>query len=207
VSGVPTVFIVDDDDAVRESIRDLVESANLPCECYASAGEFLARHADDPPGCVVTDVRMPGLGGLELQAALRERHSTIPVIMITGYGDVPTAVLAIKSGADEFLQKPVHGPTLIKHIQNAIRRNSEARRARAERERLAARFALLTARERDVLGFLAQGKSHRHIAAELQRSVKTIEVHASRIMKKLEVDNRTELVRLCFQAGVANAGK
>lgn len=206
MSAAPTVFIVDDDDAVRESIRDLVASANLPCECHASAGEFLARHADDPPGCVVTDVRMPGLSGLQLQAALRQRHSIIPVIMITGYGDVPTAVRAIKSGADEFLQKPVPGRTLLKHIRSAIRRNLKARRARAERERLAARFALLTPREREVLGFLAKGKSYRYIAAKIQRSVKTIEVHASRIMKKLGVDNRTELIRLCLQAGIATTG-
>jgi len=191
-----TVFIVDDDAAMRESLRWLLESVSLDVETFANAEEFLAAYQPTRPGCLVLDVRMPGMSGLGLQETLVARNLTLPVIIITGYAEVPTAVRALKTGAIDFIEKPFSDDILLERIRHAIavdrqRRDEQALHADAE-----ARFRQLTPREREVMDLVIAGKANKVIAAELNLSPKTIEVHRGNLMKKMEVDSVAELVRL-----------
>lgn len=197
----PTVFVVDDDPDMRTSLTELLNAAELPVRSFDSAAAFLEKYDDDVPGCALLDIRMPGMDGLELQDKLRELGSEIPIIIMTAYGDVPAAVRALSNGAVDFVEKPFQARALIQRVREAIDRDVEAHQARAELTELSSRFACLTRRERDVLRLLVDGCSLKATAAELDRSVKTVEAHITRIKKKLEVDSRAELVRLALRVG------
>jgi two-component system, LuxR family, response regulator FixJ len=196
----PIVFVVDDDPAMRQSMRWLIESVNLAVETYATAQDFLAAYDPSRPGCLVLDVRMPGMSGLDLQEELNRRQIYVPIIIITGYAEVPTAVRALKGGALDFIEKPFSDQLLLDRIQQAIASDRQTRERNATRAALAARVAQLTPREREVMQLVVAGSSNREIAAELGLSVKTVEVHRARVMEKMKVDSLAELVRLGLSA-------
>jgi RNA polymerase sigma factor (sigma-70 family) len=192
----PTVFVVDDEPSIRDSLQRLIESVALRVETYGSASEFLEAYRPDTPGCLVLDVRMPGISGLDLQDRLAERKIDIPIIFMTAYGDVPMAVRALKAGALEFLQKPFNHQELLDCIQEALEQDADTRRHREQQDEAAARFAKLTARERQVLEMVVAGKPNREIAAALGLSAKTIEVHRAHLMRKLHANSTADVVRL-----------
>jgi len=190
----PTVFIVDDDEAVRRSLEALVRSVGLNVESFASGQDFLASFDPDRPGCLVLDIRMPGMSGTELQETLRQRGSPLPVIIITGHGDVPIAVHAMKHGAVDFIEKPFSKQLLLDRIHDAIVRDSRARDVQTKRHKIHERLATLTPRERQVLDLVAAGKPNKRIAAELGVSKKTVEVHRSHVMRKMQAGSLAEVV-------------
>ena len=196
MTAAPTVFVVDDDAAVRKSLRWLIESVSLQVETFGTAQEFL--EASDPkrPGCLVLDVRLPGLSGLEVQEQLASRGVRLPTIVITGHGDVPMAVRAFKAGAIDFIEKPFSDQQLLDRIQQAIRQDGEARSQRLRHDEVAARVARLTPRERDVLERVVAGKSNKVMASELKVSAKTIETVRARLMRKMGAESVAELVRM-----------
>ncbi len=191
-----TVFVVDDDAAMRDSLRWLIESVGLRVEAFATADDFLARHDPERPGCLVLDVRMPGMSGLELQDELARLDVRLPAIVITGHADVPMAVRAVKGGALDFLQKPFSDQVLLDRIRQALDLDRRRRRAAAQRRDALRRRELLTAREREVMDRIVAGKSNRVIAAELGLSPKTVEVHRAHVMEKMQVATLAELIRL-----------
>ena len=193
-----TVFVVDDDDAVRNSMRWLVESVGLPVETYASAREFLETHDPNRPGCLVLDVRMPGMSGLDLQEKLHEKGIVIPIIVVTGHGDVPTAVRAIKAGAVEFIEKPVNDQLLLDTIQRCIDKDTEYRQESATRSVIAARYMSLTPREREVMAQVVAGEPNKVIARNLDLSAKTIEAHRAAVMRKMEAESLASLVHMAI---------
>jgi len=194
-----TVFVVDDDAAMRESLRFLVESVGLDVETFERAEDFLARYDPELPGCLILDVRMPEVSGLELQERLAEYGSGLPIIMVTGYGDVPMAVRAMRNGAVDFIEKPFSDQHLIDRVQEAIARDRLRRTERKGRESVARRVSTLSAREREVLDLVVTGKANKVIANELGLSPKTVEVHRARLMKKLNVSSVAELVQLSLE--------
>jgi two-component system response regulator FixJ len=196
MTAAPTVFVVDDDAAVRKSLRWLIESVSVQVETFGTAQEFLEASDPQRPGCLVVDVRLPGLSGLELQDQLAARGVRLPTIVITGHGDVPMAVRAFKAGAIDFIEKPFSDQQLLDRIQQAIRQDAEARSQRLRREEVAARVARLTPRERDVLERVVAGKSNKVMASELKVSAKTIETVRARLMRKMAADSVAELVRM-----------
>ena len=191
-----TVFVVDDDDAVRNSLRLLLKSVELPVALFASAQEFLAAYRMDQPGCLVLDIRMPGMSGLDLQRDLSLRGAIIPIVFITGHGDVPMAVDAMQQGAFDFLQKPFRDQDLIDRVQRAFEKDATSRRALAEVGRIRELFESLTAREREVLALVTSGKANKVIAAELDVSPRTVEIHRARVMEKMEAPSLAALVRM-----------
>ncbi len=193
-----TVFVVDDDDAVRNSMRWLVESVGLPVETYASAREFLETHDPNRPGCLVLDVRMPGMSGLDMQEKLHEKGIVIPIIVVTGHGDVPTAVRAIKAGAVEFIEKPVNDQLLLDTIQRCIDKDTEYRQESATRSVIAARYMSLTPREREVMAQVVAGEPNKVIARNLDLSAKTIEAHRAAVMRKMEAESLASLVHMAI---------
>lgn len=195
MSSEPTLFVVDNDPATRESLQHLAASVSLPVETFSSGEEFLTRHDRRRPGCLVVDVRMPGMSGLELQARLAAEDPTLPVIFLTAYGDIPTAVRSLKAGAVDFLEKPWQPQALLDRIHEALVRNEQARRADHERARVEARLALLTPREKEIMHLVAAGKTAKQIAVDLGLSHKTVQVHRARILEKMEVETTCELVR------------
>lgn len=197
-----TVFVVDDDPSVLKSLGRLLRSARLEVATFGSPREFLERHDPRTPGCLVLDVAMPGLNGLELQEALMKRGSTIPIVFLTGHGDIPMSVQAMKRGALDFLTKPVHDEELLQAIRSALDRDQIARQARAELDDILARLATLTPREREVLDHVVTGQLNKQIAADLGTVEKTIKVHRARVMEKLKVQSVAELVRLAERAGI-----
>jgi FixJ family two-component response regulator len=192
-----TVYVVDDDAALRDALGMLFRTAGLRVELYASAVEFLERARPTLPGCLVLDIRMPGLSGTALQDELRERGSPLPIIFISGHGDIPMAVEAVKKGAFDFIEKPFDDYQLLCQVLNALEHSGERR---PQSEAGAERLAQLSQREREVLGLVLAGKPNRQIAAELFISMKTVEFHRARIMQKLEVRSAAELFRLCLGA-------
>ena len=192
----PTVFVVDDDEGVRESLRWLVCSVGMAVEAYGSAQEFLEAVDADAAGCLVLDVRMPGMSGLDLQQELAARQVGLPIIMITGHGDVPTAVRALTGGALDFIEKPFSRQLLLDRIRRAVVLDANARRAQAERADVAARMAALTPREREVLEMVVAGRTNKVMAMTLGICEKTIEVHRAHVMRKMRVQSLAELVRL-----------
>jgi len=192
----PTVFVVDDDSAVRNSLAYLIESEGWTVSSFASAASFLEAVPDDVPGCIVTDVRMPGMSGLELQQRLRESHRRIPMIIITAYGDIPSAVRAVQNGAMQYLEKPVDGDVLIECIREALERDRRNRQEHADRSRVEERLNRLTPREYEVYEIMVKGNSSRQIAGELGLSYKTIESHRSQILRKMEVSSVSQLIHL-----------
>lgn len=201
----PTVFIVDDDSAVLKSLARLLRSARLNVMAFGSPQEFLERHDPRAPGCLVLDLAMPGLNGLELQAALTVKGSAIPIIFLTGHGNIPTSVQAMKRGALDFLTKPVNDDDLLKAVQVAIEKDRIARIARAELEDIQARLDSLTPREREVLTHVVSGQLNKQTAADLGTVEKTIKVHRGRVMEKMKVQSVAELVRLAERAGIRAA--
>ena len=180
---VGTVFVVDDDDAVRRLIQSLVNSVGLPAELYTSAEQFLSACDPQRPGCLVTDVRMPGMSGLDLQQALARRGISLPVIMVTAYADVPLAVQAMKSHAVDVMQKPFRNQELLDRIQQALRADAERRRQDSCRAESAARLSLLSEREREVLDLVVAGLPNKQIAHRLHLSEKTVEAHRGKVMR------------------------
>jgi len=192
----PTVFIVDDDEAVRNSLRLLVKSIGLNAVILGSAQEFLASYDPMQPGCLVLDVRMPGMSGLELQQQLNLRGAVIPVIFITGHGDIPMAVEAMQQGAFDFLQKPFRDQDLIDRVQKALERDSKNRADLGERRRIRERCDSLTPREREVLALVTSGKANKVMAADLGLSQRTVEIHRARVMVKMGASSLAQLVRM-----------
>jgi two-component system response regulator FixJ len=191
----PTVFVVDDNRSVRKSLQALGEAAGLAVETYASAEDFLAVYDAKRAGCLVLDVRLRGKNGLDLQDELRKRNSILPIIVMTGYADVPTTVRAFKGGAIDFMRKPVSPRKLIAQIREAIEVDQRAREAEAERTVVGAHVAELTPRERQVMELLATGSSSREIATALGLSVRTVEGHRREVLRKMEVDSAVQLAR------------
>jgi FixJ family two-component response regulator len=194
-----TVHVVDDDDAVRSSLRLLLKSVGLPTIAYASAQEFLAAWDSDQPGCLVLDVRMPGMSGIELQAELNQRGAIIPVIFISGHGDIPMAVEAIQHGAFDFLQKPFRDQDLIDRVQRALASDAEHRQVLQQRETLRQRFDSLTPREQEVLQLVTQGKANKVMAGDLGVSQRTVEIHRARVMEKMGAHSLAQLVRMVLE--------
>lgn len=195
----PCVFVVDDDAAVRDSLRLLVRSVGLQAETYGSATEFLDVYDPARPGCLVLDVRMPGISGLELQQRLTDMESTLPIIFVTAHGDIPMAVEAVKAGAVDFIQKPFRDQELLDKIQRALEQNRGRRETRTDRQAIESRLAELTPREREVLELVVVGKANKVIAAELGISQRTVEIHRGRVMQKMQADSLSELVRMVMQ--------
>ncbi len=191
-----TVHVVDDDYDVRESLTMLLRSLGLCAAAYGSAAEFLEAADPDLEGCLVVDVRMPGMSGLELQAELARRGMPLPAIVITGHADVPTAVAAMKGGAVDFLQKPFSDQALLDRVHEALRRGAEWRARRALAGDLGTRLARLTSREREVLERVAAGKPNKIIARELNLSTRTVEIHRARVMEKMRARSLADLVRM-----------
>ena len=191
-----TVFIVDDDQAARESLRWLLESVGHTVRCHASAQEFLTAYDGTVSGCLVLDVRMPGMGGLEVQSHLLERGWCLPVIIVTSHGDVPMAVRAMKAGAVDFLQKPYNDQTLLDRIGQALELCRRRRLTHDERLRIEANYRQLTPREREVAALVVAGKPNKVIAAELGLSPKTIEVHRANVMFKMQTHSLSQLVQM-----------
>jgi RNA polymerase sigma factor (sigma-70 family) len=206
MAEMPTVFVVDDDHAVRKSLDMLVCSVGLAVETYASAQEFLDHYRPDRPGCLVLDVRMPGMSGLELQRHLKEHGVRVPIIIVTGHGDVPIAVRAIKDGALEFLEKPFSKQLLLEHIHDALKFDVRQRQEAASRSDIENRMAALTEREREVMELVAAGKASKEVAAALGISKKTVDVHRARVMHKLQVETLAELVELALTSRQTRAG-
>ena len=192
----PAVIVVDDDAGVSNAMRSLLKSVGLECALYGSAQEFLAAWQPSQPGCLVLDIRMPGMSGLELQQQLNLRGAVIPVIFMTGHGDIPMAVEAMQHGAFDFLQKPFRDQDLLDRIQRAIQKDGELRQSLGEHTRIKAHLESLTAREREVLDLMTQGKQNKQIAQELGISPRTIEIHRARVMEKMEAQSVAELVRM-----------
>src|SRR5262245_39465865 len=204
--GRPVVFVIDDDQLVRDSVTDLLRSVGLGAESFGSAQEFLQSKRADAPGCIVLDVRLPGASGLEFQRMLAESGIHLPVIFVSGYGDISMSVRAMKSGAIEFLTKPLREQELLDAVQTGIERD----RARRQEVRLVAelqeRFTSLTARERDVMALIITGRPNKQIADELKLSEATVKVHRSQIMRKMQAKFLVDLVRMADKLGIS-AGK
>jgi FixJ family two-component response regulator len=192
----PVVFVVDDDLAVRDAIRKLISSVGLRVETFGSAGEFFSGKRPDVPACLVLDVRLPDVSGLEFQRALAEANVEIPIIFITGHGDIPMSVRAMKAGAVEFLTKPFRGQELLDAVQEAIAKDRAARTQRVQLDEIRARYDTLTAREKEVLHLVASGMLNKQVAAELGNSELTIKTHRGRVMQKMGADSLADLVRM-----------
>jgi FixJ family two-component response regulator len=197
------IFVVDDDASVRKGLMRLLRSAGWKAEAFGSAQEFLARPAFTGVGCIVLDVRMPGMRGPELRDQLAARKISLPVIFLTGHGDIPTGVDAIKKGAVDFLVKPVDDEVLLKAIQLAVDRHRAQRAEVRELEKIHERVVLLSDREREVMEYVIAGCLNKHIADALGIAEKTVKVHRGRVIQKMEVSSVAELVRLCETAGIA----
>ena len=196
----PRVHIVDDDEAMRDSLKWLLESRGLRVELYPSAEAFLGAFNSGFCGCLVLDVRMPGMNGLDLYEQLQARASTLPVIFITGHGDVPMAVSALKKGAVDFIEKPFNDQDMLRLIESCMKRDRTAAAKRAQNAFVAQRLESLTQREREVLGLIVAGKLSKQIADELGISIKTVEVHRSRVMEKMGANSVAELVQLVLKS-------
>jgi FixJ family two-component response regulator len=198
----PAVYVVDDDPSVRGAMKRLLKSVGLPVKTFASAREFLDQATPEWSGCLMVDLRMPGMGGLDLQDQLSTHQVSLPVIFLTGYGTVPASVRAMKAGAVDFLEKPVDDQTLLDAVHKALERDRRARGNQAGMQALEQRLAILTPREYEVLTFIISGRLNKQVAAELGTTEKTIKVHRARIMKKLQCASLAELVRLAEKAGI-----
>jgi FixJ family two-component response regulator len=196
------VFVVDDDDSVRKALARLIRSVDLNVETFASAHEFLARGPHDGSACLILDVKMPGLSGLELQKELAASGSTLSVIFITGHGTIPMTVQAMRAGAVEFLEKPFEDQALIDAVHEALKKGEKARQKKAEIKEIHERVNSLTPREREVFGLVVTGKLNKQIASELGTNEKTIKAQRAQVMKKMQADSLADLVRLAVKVGI-----
>jgi FixJ family two-component response regulator len=199
------VFVVDDDEAVRSSLRLLLKSLGIPAVTHGSASEFLAAYDAEQPGCIILDVRMPGMSGLELQDELNRLGAIIPVIFITGHGDVPMAVEAMQHGAVDFLQKPFSDKDLTDRIQRAIAADNRNRMLLGQKDRVRAHLAALTRREMQVLQLVTLGKSNKVIAGDLGVSQRTVEIHRAHLMEKMGATSLAHLVRMTMIADIGTS--
>jgi len=198
----PTVFVVDDDQLVRISLQELMESVSLRVRAFASAQEFLESYEPESLGCLVLDVRMPGMSGTKLQDELHRRGACLPIIFITGHGDIPMAVEALRKGAFDFVEKPVRGQLLLDRINSAIERDKQLYHRRARERQIKTRLALLTERENEVLGHLKAGCSAKVIARKLGLSRKTVDYHMSSTREKMGVESTPQLIMLLHEIGL-----
>jgi FixJ family two-component response regulator len=195
-AAVPTVFIVDDDSGMRQAVQDLVESVGLRAEAFTTGEEFLKKPRAADPGCLVLDVRLPQMSGLDFQQKLAELGACIPIIFITAHGDIPMSVRALKSGAVEFLTKPFRDQDLLDAIQQALQRDRAAREQMAEVNDLRDRYHALTAREREVMTLVISGMLNKHIGAKIGASEATVKIHRGHVMEKMQAGSLIELVRM-----------
>jgi FixJ family two-component response regulator len=198
----PIVFVVDDDAAARSALESLLQSVGLRVETFGSAADFLQRGAPEGPCCLVLDVRLPGMSGIELQRNLTSTGAAIPIIFITGHGDIPMSVEAMKAGALEFLTKPFRGQELLDAIHNAIERSRATREGEAKRAELRRRADSLTPREREVMQRVIAGLLNKQIAAELGTSERTVKIHRAQVMRKMGAESLPDLVRMAESSGV-----
>lgn len=200
MSTEPVVFVVDDDQAMRTSLQWLIESTGLKVRTFDSAEAFLDGYYPGRAGCMLLDVRMPGMSGLELQSRLAKGGYCLPVIVITGHGDVAMAVKAMKAGAVDFIEKPFHDEDLLRSIRRALDQDERQRASQSARAEVAARLAELTPREHEVMAMVTDGKSNKEMATALGVSTKTVEAHRSRVMEKMRAESLAELVRMALVA-------
>ena len=202
-AAIPTVFVIDDDGGMRQAIQDLVESVGLRAEVFATGEEFLKKPRIADPCCLVLDVRLPQMSGLEFQQKLAELGVRVPVIFITAHGDIPMSVRALKSGAVEFLAKPFRDQDLLDAIQQALQRDRAAREQLADINDLQERYRALTAREREVMALVISGMLNKHIAARIGASEATVKIHRGHLMDKMQADSLIELVRMADKLGLS----
>ncbi|MGA8477581.1 MAG: response regulator transcription factor [Chthoniobacterales bacterium] len=201
-SKAPTVFVVDDDASLRGALARLLHSAGYQTETFASAEGFLAQSRFDAPGCILLDVRMPGLNGLELQQALAAADRQLPIVFITGHGDVPMSVRAMKAGAEDFLPKPFDDEELLKAVAQALNKSQREQNERTEVAEIRKRLSSLTPREREVLCHVVAGRLNKQIAADLSIAEKTIKVHRARVMEKMGASSLAGLVAMTARIGI-----
>ena len=198
----PIVHVVDDDVAVRDSLKMLLTSVGLQCKVYESGNQFLTEFDEDDRGCIVADIRMPGMSGLELQAKLNEIDVKVPLIFITGHGDVPMAVDAMKAGALDFIQKPFRDQELLDRINQALAQDDDRRKSGEEQAEVLERLDSLTPREREVMDRVVRGEANKVIALDLGVSQRTVEIHRARVMQKMGVRSLAQLVRMASKVGL-----
>jgi len=196
----PLIYIVDDDDTFRKSLQWLLESVGLAVRTFTNAAEFLDNYVPGSPGCLVLDIRMPGMSGLQLQDLLAGRGIGLPVIFLTGHGDVPMAVAAVKKGALDFIQKPYNDQQLLDLVNSALKRDAELREQEARSHQIASLVGSMTPREREVMDAVVSGKSNKIIAEELGVTIKTVEAHRARVMEKMGAESLAHLVHLVMTA-------